>query len=104
MIQSGSCPSRTQAAAETLGATIASTAGCTDAAAALSCLRNKSVAALIDAPADLPAAVRGTRFLPREPRVAISTGSFRRVPIVIGANRDEGRGFATGNIGWTQDQ
>ncbi len=36
--------------------------------------------------------------------MAVATGEFHRVPLVIGANRDEGRTFAQGMIGWTQAQ
>jgi carboxylesterase type B len=36
--------------------------------------------------------------------VAVTTGAFTRVPVLIGANRDEGRTFTQGDIGWTQQQ
>jgi para-nitrobenzyl esterase len=104
MIQSGSCPSRTQAEAETAGSAVATAVGCGDPATQVSCLRAKPVGALIDAPSGVPTPVRGTRFLPLDPRAAVATGQFARVPVVIGANRDEGRTFAQGSIGWTKQQ
>jgi carboxylesterase type B len=106
MIQSGSCPSRTQAAAEAQGRAVAQQVGCPDQAIALACLRATPAGTLLDAPAAsaVPAPVRGTPFLPVDPREAVATGQFAHVPVVIGANRDEGRTFAQGNIGWTEDQ
>ena len=106
MIQSGSCPSRTQEQAETAGTAIAGAVKCTDAADQVACLRRASVDALLDAPTASvpPTPVRGTRFLPRAPREAVASGDFARVPLVIGATRDEGRTFLQGNIGWTQEQ
>ena len=104
MIQSGSCPSRSQDAADTEGEVIAWAVGCTDLATAVACLRGKPVGELIDAPIPIVPPARGTPFLPADPRVAVGTGEFARVPVVIGATRDEGRTFAAGNIGWTQEQ
>ena len=106
MLQSGSCPSKTQAQAEAVGTQIATEVGCTDPATALACLRATPVGTLIDAPypGGFPAPVRGTAFLPLDPRVAISTGNFTRVPVVIGSNRDEGRTFSQGDIGWSEAQ
>jgi carboxylesterase type B len=104
MIQSGSCPSRSQDAADTEGEVIAWAVGCTDLATAVACLRGKPVGELIDAPIPIVPPVRGTPFLPADPRVAVGTGEFTRVPVVIGATRDEGRTFAAGNIGWIQEQ
>jgi len=45
---------------------------------------------------------RGTPTLPLDPRVAVRDGQFARMPIVNGANRDEGRTFAQGFIGATE--
>ena len=106
IIQSASCPSTTQRAAEASGLKVAQAVNCAgDGAGALACLRRTAVGALIDVPSDsFPAPVRGTRFLPRDPRLAIEAGRFDRVPVLIGANRDEGRTFTTGNIGWTEQQ
>lgn len=108
MLQSASCPSETQAQAEATGTQVAAEVGCSDPGTALACLRAIPVGQLLDvqypAPLGFPAAVRGTPFLPLDPRVAISTGSFARVPVVIGSNRDEGRTFASGDIGWSKAQ
>jgi para-nitrobenzyl esterase len=95
MIQSGSCLTHTQAEAEALGTTLATDVGCTT----LACLRATPVAKLIDAPVSGFALVRGTPTLPVDPDVAVRTGAFQRVPVVIGANRDEGRTFEQGFIG-----
>ena len=100
MIQSGSCLTRTQPAAEASGTALATAVGCTNVA----CLRNTSVARLIDAPSGGFALVRGTPTLPADPAVAVANGDFARVPVVLGANRDEGRTFAQGFIGATREQ
>ncbi|RSM67663.1 carboxylesterase [Actinoplanes sp. ATCC 53533] len=100
MIQSGSCLTRTQPAAEAAGTALATAVGCTNVA----CLRNTSVARLIDAPSSGFALVRGTLTLPADPAVAVANGDFARVPVVIGANRDEGRTFAQGFIGAAREQ
>src|SRR5439155_8125927 len=42
--------------------------------------------------------------LPQDPDTAVRTGSFDRVPVLFGANRDEGRTFAQGFIGQTRAQ
>ena len=106
IIQSASCPSTTQRAAESSGLKVARAVNCAgNGADALACLRRTVVGALLDVPSDgFPAPVRGTRFLPRDPRLAIEAGRFDRVPVLIGANRDEGRTFTTGNVGWTEQQ
>jgi carboxylesterase type B len=105
MIQSGSCPSQTQAQAEATGTAVAAKVGCTDPATALGCLRRSSTARLLDATPDAPIVfVRGTLVLPLDPRVAVHQGRFTRVPVVIGANRDEGRTFTVDNVGWTKAQ
>jgi para-nitrobenzyl esterase len=104
MMQSGSCYSRTQQAAETAGTAIANAVGCTDAAAVLACLRATPTGRLIDAPSQGFALVRGTPTLPLDPAAAVASGQFARVPVVIGANRDEGRTFAQGFIGSTETQ
>jgi para-nitrobenzyl esterase len=105
IVQSGGCVSRTQAAADTTGTAVAAAVGCADAATALACLRAVPTGRLLDAtPAEVPLFVRGGRTLPRDPRVAIGQGRFARVPVIIGANRDEGRTFTVRYIGWTGAQ
>jgi len=98
MMQSGSCTTRTRADAEASGAALESAVGC----ASVDCLRRTPVSALIDAPAGSFGLVRGTPTLPVDPAVAVATGHFARVPIVIGSNRDEGRTFAQGFIGQSE--
>lgn len=106
IMQSGSCPSTTQQAAETATQPVAQAVGCPGSSdTALRCLRRAAVGALLDVPTSgFPAPVRGTTFLPTDPRKAIATGRFNKVPTLIGANRDEGRTFSAGNIGWTKTQ
>jgi carboxylesterase type B len=104
MMQSGSCYSRTEQQAETAGTATATAVGCTDAATQLACLRATPAGRLIDAPSQGFALVRGTATLPVDPATAVASGQFTRVPVVIGANRDEGRTFAQGFIGATEDQ
>ncbi|GIE99314.1 carboxylesterase/lipase family protein [Paractinoplanes rishiriensis] len=98
MMQSGSCLTRTLAAAETAGQALAAAVSCTDVA----CLRQLPAGTLIDAPSGQVAVVRGTPTLPPDPRQAVAAGQFARVPIVVGATRDEGRTFAQGFIGATR--
>jgi carboxylesterase type B len=102
MIQSGWCAGRTQQQAETAGGSFASAVGCGDAATALDCLRQTPVGRLVDTPAGRLGFVRGTPTLPSDPAEAVASGQFARVPVVIGANRDEGRTFSQGFIDATQ--
>ncbi len=95
MMQSGSGVSRTRHEAASAGTALAAAVGCDD----LACLRGTPVARLIDAPSGGFAPVRGTPTLPLDPAVAVRTGAFARVPVVIGATRDEGRTFAQAFIG-----
>jgi para-nitrobenzyl esterase len=101
MIQSGGCFSRPLAETEAAGLAVATSAGCTDVA----CLRRTSAAALLDAGASFSAALTsGTSVFPVPTLTAAQRGDFARVPIVNGANRDEGRTFAQGDIGWSRSQ
>ena len=103
IMQSGSCATQTLTQAETTGTTVATAAGCPDGTAA--CLRAKSTGHLLDAAAGASfLMVRGVPALPEDPDTAVREGGFARVPIMIGANRDEGRTFATGFIGSTREQ
>jgi carboxylesterase type B len=105
VIQSGSCASQTLQQAEATGTSIAQSLGCTDDATAAQCLRAQSAARLVDAtPARPIEFVHGVPVLPQDPDVAVRAGSFAHVPVLIGANRDEGRTFAVGFIGQTKDQ
>ncbi|MFL6073606.1 MAG: carboxylesterase/lipase family protein [Mycobacteriales bacterium] len=103
MMQSGSCVSGTLADAQAAGTGYAHALGCADDAAAAACLRGRTTAQLLDTtPAPAARFVRGVPTLPADPDTAVRTGAFARVPVVIGANRDEGRTFAQGFIGASQ--
>jgi para-nitrobenzyl esterase len=105
IMESGSCASQTLPQAEATGTAIAQSLGCTDATTAAECLRGQSAARLVDATPAAPIEfVHGVPVLPQDPDVAVRTGSFAHVPVLIGANRDEGRTFAVGFIGQTQAQ
>jgi len=108
VIESGSCPSWPQADADSFADQVASPVGCPATAdpAAIACLRQVSVQALLDAANNWfgPALVNTTPTLPQDPFVAVTSGAFTRVPVLIGANRDEGRTFTDGDVGWTQQQ
>lgn len=103
LMQSGSCFSRSQRRTHEVSAAYAASVGCPDAATAVRCLRRQPVARLLDASATFaPALTSGTAVLPVPPRLAVAQGHFARVPILIGANRDEGRTFTQGNVGWSR--
>jgi para-nitrobenzyl esterase len=106
VIQSGSCIGTPLPAAETSGASFAASAGCSDPASAAACMRAKSPAELLDTPG-YPGAYSptwGGSELPRPPAEAVATGRIARVPVLIGSNRDEGRTFAQGLAGLTEDE
>lgn len=104
MIQSGGCAFSSLAEAEASGNQLATELSCTDANTVLACLRGKPVAELIDAKGVLARPAYGTAFLPTDPRAAIRSGDFTKVPVVIGGTRDEGRAFSRDSIGWTKDE
>ncbi|HEX6468772.1 MAG TPA: carboxylesterase family protein [Streptosporangiaceae bacterium] len=106
IIESGSCASRTLSAAEATGTDIAAAAGCADAATAAPCLRGKSTKDLLTAASSQGSflLVHGGPTLPVAPDAAVRAGDFARVPVMIGANRDEGRTFSQGFIGQTREQ
>jgi para-nitrobenzyl esterase len=101
VLQSGSCPSHTQPEAEAGGTALAAALGCDT----IDCLRAAPVATLLDDQTPGTAdPVRGTPFLPVDPDEAIRSGRFTRVPVLIGANRDEGRTFSAGFVDQAADQ
>jgi para-nitrobenzyl esterase len=105
VIQSGSCISQTRESAETGGAAFAAAAGCPDPATAAACLRDKPAGALLGvAPATAAAVTVGGATLPLAPADAVASGRFTRVPVINGANHDEGRTFAQGFADLTQQQ
>ncbi len=103
--QSGPClfalPTRGEA--EEQGARFATRLGCSDSPNVLTCLRDKPVSEVLGAlPLDptflhdqsvrwLP--TRDGVVVPRDPEARFREGRFRRVPMIIGANKDEGRLF-----------
>ncbi|MFC0438878.1 carboxylesterase/lipase family protein [Kutzneria buriramensis] len=102
MIQSGSCYSQTLTQAETSGTSAAQALGCTDPATAVACLRAIPASRLVDTQVGAEF-VHGVPALPQAPDLAVHTGNFARVPVVVGANRDEGRTFALGFLGQTRE-
>lgn len=106
---SGSCerPWPTLEAAETQGTAFAAALGCEANEDVLPCMRDKSaeevLAALPSAPnfgfnpSDGPAGVWGPifdgRFFPEQPSEAFSSGSFNRVPTIVGFTKEEARLF-----------
>lgn len=105
VLESGSCTTQTLPAAQAGGTVFAHAVGCADDAGAAACLRGKTTAQLLDATPVPPAFfVRGVPALPQDPDTAVRTGAFARVPVVVGANRDEGRTFAKDVIGQSRAQ
>jgi para-nitrobenzyl esterase len=105
VIQSGTCLTQTLAQVETVGSTVATAVGCPDPATAARCLRSVPEARLLDATPSAPIlVVRDVPTMPTDPALALRTGRFARVPVLIGANRDEGRFFSQGFISQNRDQ
>ncbi|WP_421106851.1 carboxylesterase/lipase family protein [Streptomyces sp. NEAU-S77] len=100
IMQSGGCPSLTSAQATARGKSYATAAGCGGSAAAAACLRAKRPDELLAAGRDFggilngPLPVSGVPELPVAPGVAVRSGRFADVPLLIGANRDEIRKWA----------
>ena len=104
IIQSGSCPSLPEAQAEQTGTSIAKAVGCTRPATAVACLRHADVLSLLKATPGPLLFASGTTAFPKALDAAVKAGHFARVPVINGSNRDEGRTFAQGDIGWTRAQ
>jgi para-nitrobenzyl esterase len=88
-----------QSTADALGSSFAISAGCMDSTLALSCLRQTPVDTILNAtPANGPPAANQAYWLPvidgyvipTDPIEAIVSGSFTKVPTLIGNNRNEG--------------
>jgi para-nitrobenzyl esterase len=96
VIQSGSygdCAGTPREAADRTGAAFAQRLGCADA----SCLRGASAQQVLDAQGGLGwGPTLGGPVLPVAPPVAFASGRYNRVPVVNGANHDEGRLFVFG--------
>lgn len=88
------CVATPLADAEKQGEEIAIEVGCSDGDT-LSCLREKPVSAFLDAKTKATRETSGTAFQPTDPWVALEAGDFTKVPVIIGATRDEGRSFLT---------
>lgn len=108
VIESGICSSWPQADADSSADQVTSQVDCPATAdpAAIACLRRVSVQALLDAGNNWngPPLVSSTPTLPQDLFQAVTSGAFTRVPVLIGANRDEGRTFTQGDVDWTQQQ
>lgn len=95
----GDCAARERDEALTQGAAFAKKAGCPDPATALACLRKKPAKEILAAQAGFDwGPVAGGDFLPVQPEEAYKNGSAARVPVLNGANSDEGTLFAYGQF------
>jgi para-nitrobenzyl esterase len=117
IMESGSCFSQSEAAAEASSAAFAKAAGCPVAAtpggrsgqvgreSTAACLRGKDETTLLSASsAYQPFFTAGGPTLPVAPQQAVASGKYNRVPILFGTNHDEGRTFAQGFTALTQAQ
>jgi para-nitrobenzyl esterase len=116
IMESGSCASRTPAQAQSAGLAFAAQAGCQEpattatasaasAAAVASCLRRTPEATLLTASSSYSAEfASGGPVLPLPPAQAVADGDYARVPLLMGTNHDEGRTFAQGLAGYTEQQ
>jgi len=103
--ESGPCtlPSMALDAAETQGAALASKLGCTSGPDLLDCMRSKPAPQVALAMPPDPSFLFGSGAtwdpvsdgvtLPTDPGAALDSGHFHHVPMIVGANRDEGRLF-----------
>lgn len=109
IVQSGPCSTfkpPTQTEAEAQGAVLASKVGCAggDPRAVASCLRQVPLATLLTALPQKPEVVFGDGYawmpsmgsptLPGDVRTRLARGDLHRVPLIVGANADEGTAFA----------
>ncbi|MFD5702699.1 carboxylesterase/lipase family protein [Streptomyces lasiicapitis] len=98
VVESGAyddCAGRERRRAAEDGAAFARKAGCPDPATALACLRAKPAKDILGAQAGFDwGPVVGGSFLPVQPKEAFARGSSEGVPVLNGANSDEGTLFA----------
>ncbi|WP_084475697.1 carboxylesterase/lipase family protein [Nocardia vermiculata] len=100
IIQSAGCVGSSDASqsleqARARTAAMGTAAGCTDAATAITCLRNKSyeeILAASESGHEAFRAIRGDDVLPVDPIEALETGRFHRVPVLHGITHDEQSG------------
>ncbi|MFF4836514.1 carboxylesterase/lipase family protein [Streptomyces sp. NPDC001315] len=94
IIESGAyddCSARGHETAVAQGAAFARKLGCTTVA----CLRGKSAAEILDTQGEFDwSPVVGGAFLPEQPETALAQGAAAGIPVMNGANQDEGRLFA----------
>ncbi|MEV0094520.1 carboxylesterase family protein [Streptomyces sp. NPDC050738] len=102
----GDCAARTPKTAAAAGAAFAAKLGCSASASAsasaakdtVACLRGKPAQEILAAQSGFDwAPVAGGAFLPQQPATATATGHAAHVPVLNGANKDEGRLFAYGS-------
>jgi para-nitrobenzyl esterase len=87
-------PAPTVPSAQQEGGALAAKLGCTDAATAAACLRAKPASDILPAESGMGwAPVAGTPALPLQPATAFADGRYTHVPLLQGANHDEGRFF-----------
>ncbi|MET9087811.1 carboxylesterase family protein [Streptomyces sp. NPDC004237] len=108
IIESGPCTGRPDrpfapssvplATARDTGADLAAEVGCGSARDVPACLRRVSVPRLLAAQDTDQQPAYGTPLLPLDPAAAIAADRFHHVPVLIGANHDEGNGWAAGII------
>ncbi|MFI7006357.1 carboxylesterase/lipase family protein [Streptomyces sp. NPDC050145] len=101
VIQSGTygdCAGRNREEAEKSGLAFAAKLGCAQPASAAACLRGKSTKEILDAQKGTGAAdwtyTVGGASLPQQPTEAFASGEAARVPVMNGANSNEGLVFA----------
>lgn len=98
IVQSGAysdCDARTGERASADGAAFAAKLGCTEPSTAVACLRSRPASQILAAQSGTDwGPVTGGDFLPGRPITAFATGRAAPVPVLNGANSDEGRLFA----------
>ena len=109
IIESGPCTGRPDrpfapssvplSTADGTGADFAAKAGCGSDPDAVTCLRRiTDVSQLLSLQGVDQQPAYDTPLLPLDPAQAIASGRFRRVPVLIGNNHDEGNGWAAGIV------
>ena len=105
IIESGPCgiANSTKAAQEAQGVQFATALGCTDPSTVLTCMRSKTPDQVVTALPDKTGLIAGpgaTWFpyadgveLPDQPQKLLDQGSFAKVPVLMGTNKNEGTLF-----------